>query len=179
MMIDIIVCILLGLAIWKGLRRGLIVALFSMFAFIVGIAAAMKLSVVVADYMKDSVNISAKWLPFISFILVFLAVVLAIRFVANLMEKAMELTLLGWLNKLGGVILYVLMYMIFFSVVLFYAEQLQVVSKKATESSITYPVLKPLGPLAIDAISWLIPWFKDMFAELEQFFDKVAHQARQ
>ena len=100
-MIDVVVCILLIMAIVKGLRRGLIVALFSMVAIIVGIAAAMKLSVVVAEKLKDSVNIAAQWWPVISFILVFVVVVLLIRLVANMIEKAVQWTLLGWVNKIG------------------------------------------------------------------------------
>jgi membrane protein required for colicin V production len=177
MMIDITVCILLIMAIVKGLRRGLIVALFSILAFIVGIAAAMKLSVVVADYLKDSVNISAQWWPVVSFMLVFVVVVILIRLLANLIEKAVEWTMLGWVNKLGGVLLYVLMYIISFSVLLFYAEQLKLISKAAIDSSVTYKAVRPWGPWAIDAIGSLFPLFKDMFTRLEQFFDRVAHHA--
>lgn len=177
MIIDIIAFVLLIMAIVKGLRRGLIVALFSMIAFIVGIAAAMKLSVVVANYLDDSVNISARWWPVISFILVFVVVVLLIRLVANLIEKAVELTLLGWVNKLGGVILYTLMYMLVFSVLLFFAEQLHLINKTATESSVTYAIIRPWGPWTINAFGSLIPLFKDMFTQLEQFFDRLAHHA--
>ncbi len=177
-MIDVVVCILLIMAIVKGLRRGLIVALFSMVAIIVGIAAAMKLSVVVAEKLKDSVNIAAQWWPVISFILVFVVVVLLIRLVANMIEKAVQWTLLGWVNKLGGVILYVLMYMIVFSVLLFYAEQMQLVSKAAIDKSVTYSVVQPLGPWAINTFGSLIPWFKDMFTRLEEFFAQVAKQTK-
>lgn len=177
MMIDIIVGILVISAIIKGLRRGLIVAIFSIIAFIVGIAAAMKLSVVVADYFKDSVNISAQWWPVISFLLVFLVVVILIRLLANLIEKAVEWTLLRWVNKLGGIILYVLMYIVSFSVLLFYAEQINLVSKDTLDASVTYAVVRPWGPWAIDAIGSLIPVFKDMFSELEQFFERKAHRA--
>jgi len=177
MMIDLIACILLVMAVVKGLRRGLIIALFSMIALIVGIAAAMKLSVAVADYLDDSVNISAQWWPVISFILVFLVVVLLIRLAANLIEKAVEWTLLGWVNKLGGVILYVLMYMVSFSVLLFYAEQLKLFSPETLDNSVTYSVVRPWGPWAIDAFGALIPWFKDMFSRLEQFFDRIAQRA--
>lgn len=174
-MIDLIVCILMVAAIVKGLRRGLIVAIFSIIAFIVGMAAAMKLSVVVAGYLKDSVNISARWWPVISFILVFVVVVLLVRLVANLIEKAVEWTMLGWVNKLGGVILYVLMYIIAFSVLLFFAEQLKLISKETIDSSVTYAVVRPWGPWAIDTFGAVIPFFKDMFTQLEQFFDRVAH----
>jgi membrane protein required for colicin V production len=177
MMIDIIAGILVIMAIIKGLRRGLIVAVFSIIAFIIGIAAAMKLSVVVAQYLKDSVNISAQWWPVISFLLVFIVVVVLIRLLANLIEKAVEWTLLGWVNKLGGVLLYVLMYLISFSVLLFFAEQLHLIGKAAIGSSVTYQVIRPWGPWAIDTIGSVIPLFKDMFGQLEQFFDRVAHHA--
>ena len=177
MLIDIIAGILIITAIIKGLRRGLIVAIFSIIAFIVGIAAAMKLSVVVAGQLQDSVNISAQWWPVISFLLVFVVVVLLVRLLANMIEKAVEWTLLGWVNKLGGVILYVLMYIVSFSVLLFYAEQINLLSKDTTESSLTYQAIRPFGPWAIDAFGYLIPLFKDMFGELEQFFDRIARQA--
>ena len=113
MIIDIIVLIMLVVAIIKGLRRGLIIAIFSILAFIAGIAAAMKLSVVVAGYLKDSVNVSAKWLPVLSFILVFIAVVLLVRLVAKLIEKSVEMVLMGWANKIGGILLYIVLYMYF------------------------------------------------------------------
>lgn len=178
MMIDIIVGILVIMAIFKGLRRGLIVAIFSIIAFIIGIAAAMKLSVVVADYLDDSVKISAQWWPVISFMLVFIVVVVLIRLLANMIEKGINWTMLGWVNKLGGVILYVLMYMISFSVLLFFAEKVKLTGKATIDSSVTYAVVRPWGPWAIDTIGKLIPLFRDMFTQLEQFFDRVAHHAR-
>jgi membrane protein required for colicin V production len=178
MMIDVIAGILLVVAIVKGLTRGLIVAIFSIIAVIIGIAAAMKLSVVVASYLKDSVNISAQWWPVISFALVFIVVVILIRMVATMIEKAVTWTLLGWVNKLGGVLLYMLTFMISFSVLLFFADQIKLISKETMDNSVIYPIIKPWGPWAIDTIGALIPWFKDMFTQLEEFFGKVADHAK-
>jgi len=48
MILDIIVAVILILAVIKGYRQGLIVALFSFVAFAIGLAAAIKLSVVAA-----------------------------------------------------------------------------------------------------------------------------------
>jgi membrane protein required for colicin V production len=177
MMIDIIVAMLVIVGIVKGLTRGLIVAIFSIIALIIGIAAAMKLSVVVAGYLKDSVNISAQWWPVISFMLVFVVVVVLIRFLANMLEKAVSWSLLGWVNKLGGVILYVVMFITSFSVLLFFAEQIKLINKETMDSSVTYSLVKPWGPWAIDTFGSLIPWFKDMFTQLQQFFERIAHQA--
>ncbi|MES2882370.1 MAG: CvpA family protein, partial [Bacteroidota bacterium] len=75
MLLDIIAIGLLIFAIYKGLRKGLIVALFSFIAFIVGLAAALKLSAVAAGYIGQAVSISDRWLPVIAFFLVFFIVV--------------------------------------------------------------------------------------------------------
>jgi membrane protein required for colicin V production len=176
MLIDILVLIFLVLAVIKGLRRGLIVAVFSIFAFIAGIAAAMKLSVVVADYLKDSVNISAKWLPFISFAVVFIGVVLVVRFVASLLESTVEMAMMGWVNRIAGVLLYTILYMFTLSVVLFFVQKVKLISDETLTKSITWPWLQPLGPWVINGIGKLIPVFKDMFTELSAFFDGFATQ---
>ena len=176
MIIDILVLIFLVLAIIKGLRRGLIVAVFSIFAFIAGIAAAMKLSVVVADYLKDSVNISAKWLPFLSFAVVFIGVVLLIRWAASLLEATVEMAMMGWANKIGGIILYAILYMFTLSVVLFFVNKVNLISDEAIANSVTWPFLQPMGPWIIDVFGKLVPAFKNMFTELGNFFDGLAKQ---
>lgn len=176
MFIDILVLIFLVIAVIKGLRRGLIVAVFSFFAFIAGIAAAMKLSVVVADYLKDSVNISAKWLPFVSFAVVFIGVVLLVRWVASMLTATVEMTMMGWANKIGGIILYTILYMFTLSVVLFFVQKVKLISDETVANSITWPILQPLGPWVIDGFGKLIPIFKNMFTELSNFFDGLATQ---
>ena len=79
MIIDIICIILLVLAVIKGFQRGLIVGVFSLLAVIIGLAAAIKLSAVVASHIGEAVKISDRWLPVLSFAVVFIAVVLLIR----------------------------------------------------------------------------------------------------
>jgi len=177
MIIDIATAVLLVSAIIKGLRRGLVVALFSVIAFIVGIAAALKLSVVVTHYLESSSGVSARWLPVLSFMLVFVGVVLLIRLIAGLIDKAVEWSLLGWVNKLGGVLLYVFLYIVVLSVLLFFAVQVNLIGEHTIKNSVTWEWVQPWGPRAINAFGALVPLFKDMFTELEQFFDRVAQHA--
>jgi membrane protein required for colicin V production len=176
MLIDILYAIIVIIALIKGFRQGLIIALFSVVAFIVGLAAAMKLSAVVAEYMRGSINVSAKWLPFLSFALVFIVVVLLIRWGASLLQKAVELTLLGWVNRLGGMILYFIFYTIAFSVILFFCIQMHFISQDTIDKSVIYPFVEPWGPAVLDTLGSIIPWFKDMFKELEEFFSDVSKQ---
>lgn len=177
MIIDIIFAILLIIAIFKGLRRGFIIAIFSVLAFIIGLAAAMKLSTVAADYLGNSTNISGKWLPFISFLVVFLLVVVIVRIVAKLIEKSVEFAMLGWLNRLLGVVLYVALYTTILSILLFYAVQMNLLKQETLLASATYNFIEPWGPYAINGLGAIIPWFRDMFDELKDFFGGVSEKA--
>jgi membrane protein required for colicin V production len=176
MLLDIVLVILLILAIIKGYQRGLIVGIFSFIAIIVGLAAAMKLSTVVSGYIGESIRVSDQWLPVISFVIVFIIVVLLIRLGANLIQKTAEISMLGWVNRLGGILFYIAIYAMVYSVVLFYADQLQLVQSDAHEKSISYEYIKPLGPKIIGGFGSFVPLFKGMFTDLQSFFDGVAQK---
>lgn len=176
MLIDLTLAILLVIAIVKGYQKGFIIAVFSIIAFIIGLAAALKFSAVVADWLQNSVSISAKWLPFIAFALVFIGVVLLVRMGARLIEKSFQVIMLGWLNRIGGIILYAVLYMIIASIFIFYAQKLQLLQPAAIESSQTLHLIEPWGPLVIDNFGRLIPVFKDMFTELGDFFNALSNK---
>lgn len=176
MLIDLLLVILLVLAVIKGFQRGLIVGVFSFVAILVGLAAAIKLSAVVAGYIGESVRISDQWLPVISFAVVFIAVVLLVRLGANLLQKTVEIGMLGWLNRLGGILLYVALFTIVYSVLLFYATELQLLSPAATERSVTYSYIQPWGPRVVGSFGTVLPFFRDMFDDLSKFFDGVAEK---
>lgn len=176
MVIDILFVLILILAIFKGYRRGLVVGIFSFVSIIIGLAAALKLSAIVAGYIGHTVNVSAKWLPVLSFLVVFILIVLLVRLGANLIQKAVEGVMLGWLNKLGGILLYAVIFIIAYSILLFYAEKTGLLTQEAIQNSATYSFVQPWGPKVIDGFGALIPFFKNMFAELESFFDGVAQK---
>lgn len=171
MLIDLITFILIILAVYKGLRKGLIVAVFSFLAFIIGLAAALKLSVAMADYIGGNVTISQRWLPCIAFIAVFLIVVLLVRLGAKLLQGAVQTVMLGWANRLGGLLLYLLLYFFVYSILLFYATQLSLIKPATIQSSITYNWIEPYAPKLVNGLGAIVPIFRDMFGELLHFFD--------
>ena len=177
MVIDIIVLCLLALALFKGLTKGFVLAIFSFLAFIVGLAAAMKLSALVAQHLGAHTGNGGKWLPVLAFVIVFLAVVLLVRLGAKALEGVLRLAMLGWLNKIGGVVLYALLYLFVFSVLLFYAQQLQLVRATTLSASATYRFLQPLAPRVISALGAVLPFFRNMFAQLEGFFEGISVKA--
>lgn len=173
-MIDIIFFIILFLAIVQGWRKGLIIGLFSMVCGLIGLAAAVKLSSVLATHMKADLHMSSRWLPVISFILIFVLVILLIQWIGRLLEKLIKLVLLNWLNKLGGILLFIIFYISIYSILLFYGAKTPFISKQAVSDSHFYSLIAPFGPAVIRFITGFIPYGQDMFTALEVFFDKMA-----
>ncbi|HEY9362070.1 MAG TPA: CvpA family protein, partial [Chitinophagaceae bacterium] len=152
MIIDLILAVLMVIAIFKGISKGFIVAIFSIVAFIIGLAAAIKLSAVVAVYIGDQVTVSERWLPVISFTIVFIVVIILVRLSAKLLEKTVQMAMLGWLNRLGGILFFALLYILIYSVILFYAGQLQLIKQETMEASVCYRYISPVGPKVMNGL---------------------------
>lgn len=178
MIIDIIFILLMILSVIKGFRNGFIVAVFSFFGIIIGLAAAMKLSTLVAGWLHDSTHIAAAWLPFLSFLLIMIGVMLLVRLGALFIQSAMEMVLMGWINKLCGVILYAALYTTLFSVVLFYAEKIHWIKPDTFVASHVFTFIQPWGPKAIEWFGMIVPLFKGMFEELSHFFENLPERIK-
>ena len=88
------------------------------------------------------------------------------------------MAMLGWLDSLGGMILYIVIYTIIFSVFLFYAEKLMFIIPEANCKIPKHiPIYRPWGPEVINNFGKIIPLFKDMFAQLEDFFDRTCKKS--
>jgi membrane protein required for colicin V production len=176
-MIDLAFVILMGFAIFKGYTKGFILAIFSVLGFVIGLAAALKLSTTVASMLAQQTDLG-KWLPALSFLLVFVGTAFVIRIVGKMVQKTFETVMLGWANRIAGILLYALLYSIIFSIFVFYAAQMHIINAEGMAASVCYPYLQPLGPKVIEGFGVVIPWFKNMFGELEQFFGKFAQPAK-
>lgn len=177
MLIDIAYALVFILAIFNGLSRGFIVGLFSLLGFIIGLAAALKLSAVVAAHLQHSAMAGSKWLPLVSFLVVFIVVVLIVSLLARVIKKTIQFSMLGWLDSLGGVILYLIIYTIIFSIVLFFAEKMAILKPDLVAGSMIYKYVAPWGLAVINNLGNIIPFFKDMFTQLEVFFEGLAKKS--
>jgi membrane protein required for colicin V production len=172
--IDVICLVLLALAIYKGFNKGLIVAVFAFLGIFIGLAAALKLSAMLAKALANYTHVAASWLPFLAFLLIMLGVWVLVRMGAALVKAAFEMVLLGWLNTLGGILVYGFLYLTVFSILLFYAKQLQLLTSVDLTASKAYPYLESLAPTMMHWFGKIIPVFKDSFQELTLFFERIA-----
>lgn len=173
MIIDLILVILLFFALIKGLRKGLVGALFSFAALFIGLAAALKLSAFLANYLQEHFEHPGPWWPVLAFILVFVGVGLLMRMLSGLIERSMEAIALGWVNKLAGFLIFAVLYTLIYSVVLFYAKQLDILSDPTAATSRVYPYIQEWGPWTMDMLGKIIPSFRDLFKDMQYFFEQT------
>lgn len=177
MLIDLTFLLLMVLAVFKGISKGFIVAVFSLLAFIVGLAAALKLSAAVATHLHDKMRINGYWLPVLSFTIVFIAVALIIRWCAALIKKAIKFVFLGWVDTLAGILLYAIIYLMVFSIILFFANRIHLVTPRMRFDSKTYAFIEPFGPRVMGFVGKFLPFFNHMFSDLSRFFERVSKKA--
>lgn len=176
MIIDLIFLILILFALVKGLRKGFISALFSFAGLFIGLAAALKLSAILAAYLQKHFEHPGPWWPVLAFILVFLGIGLLLRLLASVLEQSMEAITMGWVNKLAGFVILAVLYTLIYSVVLFYARQLDIITEKTSSASRVYPYIQPWGQWTMDTVGKLIPIFRDLFKDIQQFFEQTGNQ---
>jgi membrane protein required for colicin V production len=173
MPIDILLLVVVVIGAIRGFFKGLIIAVFTLLAYLVGLAAAMKFSHLAAERLQPYIPISHRWMPLIAFLLVLGAVILLVRWMAFLIQKVVEGMMLGWVNRVGGMLFYCILYVTVYSVLLFYLVKMQLIGQETLGRSVTYPYIEVVAPKIIGLVGLAIPWFRDIFARLDKFFDKV------
>src|SRR5688572_22465249 len=144
MLIDFLFLSMMVMALYKGFRNGLIIGIFATIGWVIGLIAAIRFSDVAAEFLRSSLDLSPRLISIIAFIAVFSLVMLLVNLGARLIEKTVELALMGWLNKLGGIIFYVLLYTFIFCVVIYFADKVKILSRESVASSKVYHTLQPV-----------------------------------
>lgn len=103
--LDIIIAsILLGFAV-RGFFKGLILSLASLVGLIAGLYVAWHFSDYLVKELASMFSFSEGTLKVLSFILTFVLVMFVVYLLGLLLEKVIKVAGLGYLNKLGGLLL--------------------------------------------------------------------------
>lgn len=173
MILDIIAITLIILFFIRGYMKGIIVAVFSVLAIVLGIFCALKLSELLASYLFQQGWVTSGWAQIISYIVLFIGVIWLVRLLAKAIETSMEAVMLGWVNKSLGGLFYAFMAIVAWSTLLWLGNEMKITKPKDIAASKTYPYIAPLAPWVGDKLGHLWPMTKEVFGDLELFFDEV------
>ncbi|MFY7693606.1 MAG: CvpA family protein [Sediminibacterium sp.] len=166
MWIDILSGTILIIAILQGYRHGLIKAIISFFSLFIGLIVAFQFAGYISNLLKEHTKIGSQWLPFIAFLVVLIGVMILLKMITGILQQSAEWLMLGWLNKLLGMILYALIYGTILSAVLYFMILLGVVEKASIKDSFSFSYLESWWPYFMKKLSLWIPSIKSSLSSL-------------
>lgn len=101
-LVDLIIVVILIVAAIRGFIKGFFVEFASIAALVLGVLAAMTFSVYVRDWISGYVSWRPDSIRVVAFLLVFIAVVVLVHLIANIMEKFVRAIALGLISRLAG-----------------------------------------------------------------------------
>lgn len=173
MSLDIITLVVFVVFFIRGYIKGLIVAAFSVLGILLGMLVALKMSQTFAAWLLANGYISSGWAQVAAYILLFIGVVLLVKLVAKIVEKAAEGLMLGTVNKLLGGLLYSFLGAVVWSSLLWIGGRLHLISVETISESKSYSWLSQLAPWFFHQAGKLLPFVQDTFTQLGHFFDTI------
>lgn len=157
--IDIIILVIVFASAIIGAFKGFISQLVSMASLVLGIIGASKFTPAIADYLKAYINTSETTLHIICFIVLLLAIILICGLVGRAVEQIIQLSMLGWMNRLLGIIFSAIKAVIILSLVTVLIGYIQktwnVLPENMFSGSIIYPHL-------VEVADKICPLFKSL-----------------
>lgn len=144
--LDILLLIILGIGLFRGASRGLVMELSGLLGLIVSIFVAKNYSEVLMGKFLTFFGIQVEVSHFISFVIVLLLSLVVIHFIAILISKFIKLVMLDWLNKLCGAFFSGVKYLLILGVILYSFDKMnnvvQLVSSEEIAKSKLYEPIK-------------------------------------
>jgi len=172
MLIDILCVIIVGFGFYNGFKRGLIIVVFSVMAWIIGLIGALKFAAVGAVYMRDKWNMDSDYNPVISFILIMAAIGLIVLLMGKVLEKMIDMAQLGTVNKILGALLKSGTYLLLFSTMLWILNQASIISPETKTQSKLYNYVSPVAPFVMNELGTWVPAFKDLLSDIQHYYHR-------
>ncbi len=154
--IDFIILVPVVWGMYKGFSRGLISEVAQFAALVLGVMLGSKLSWLLSGLLIN-LGLSEKVIPVVAFALIFILILLGVFLLAKILTKTVKSISLGWLNKLGGIILgggkFLLVIGIVLQLIVSNDTKGRIISHETRENSV-------LLPATLKTTAFLSPYLK-------------------
>ena len=162
--IDVILLICFIPAVIQGIRKGFISQVISIVSLVFGIWMSARFASAVSTWLAQWITASGQVLEIVAFALILVVVFLVLGALGKLLEATIKLVMLGWLNKLLGVVFALLKTALIVGLVIMAFSSLNktfgLVSPETLGDSILYTPLKKIAYDVFPYLKGLIFWTK-------------------
>jgi membrane protein required for colicin V production len=151
---DIVICLILGFFTFNGFRHGFIEEMARLISLIGGFILSSKFHNMLIPYLQrietETIRVTVAYLG------IFVLSVIVITIIAKILQKFIELVLLGWLNRLLGLLLGLLKGFLIISLIIFIIQALPLkfdenntIRQKLENESVMYQICNHVKELII------------------------------
>jgi len=166
---DIFWGIILFIGAFQGFRKGLIIEVINIFAFMLAILGGIKLMDAGIRLLEPHLSGIGKLLPLLSFILIFVIIVLVVSAIGFLLKKFIHLTPLGIFDHLAGAIVGILKWGLTLSIILWFLSFIDIqLPGIITNNSLLLPYISAVAPGAVALATQIFPALNSYFEIIQQ-----------
>lgn len=162
--VDIILLICFVPALVQGLRKGFISQVIAIISIIAGVWVSARFTASASTWLAQYIEGSEQVLKVISFALIFIAVIAVLAILGRLLEGTVKLIMLGWLNRLLGMVLSLVKAGLIVGLVIMAFCSLNntfsLVSEEVLNESVLFPPLKNMAYTVFPYLKELFFWNK-------------------
>jgi membrane protein required for colicin V production len=155
-LLDIIIIIPLLFFAYNGYKKGLIIEVASLAALVLGLYMAFYFSDFAAQMLNDLFDMDQKYVAVFSFLITFIVVIFLVITAGKIVQKFIDVLLLGFFNKLAGALFGMLKGALILSIVIFVINYFNagdyLFKDEARQKSVFY---EPVELIAPKLYSWL------------------------
>lgn len=141
-------------------------SLISLLAIVIGIFGGFKLMGEGMLFLQREFNADKTVLPYLSFILIFVVIVVLVNLLGRTIKASIDQTFLGKLDAIMGAILGIFRWLFLLSVVLWIMDSLEYSpGENWTEGSVLYPVTAHFATELAGWMSNFLPFLKESFKQ--------------
>ncbi len=147
--LDIIILICFIPAFIRGLQKGFIEQAVALISIVLGAWLAFNFSSMVCDWLKTYIDVSETVLNIISFALIIIVTAFLLFLVGRLLTGFMKFVLLGWLDRLLGILFALLKTALIIGLIIVMFDTLNVkfefVKTETLDASVLYNPIKDMA----------------------------------
>ena len=159
--LDIILLLCFVPAIIFGIKKGFIAQVIAIISIVVGLWLSFQFSDLVSGWISDLIGTSSPIVRIIAFVIILVLVAAGFALLGKLLEATIKIIMLGWLNKLLGVIFSIVKYTLILGAVLIAFDwvnnELNIINGSYLDKSLLY---RPFLNIA----NAVFPYFQGLFS---------------
>ena len=125
--------------------------------------------------LQEHFDLSGRFVPFLSFVLIFVVIVILVNAVGKVLKKIMQMAFLGGLDKAAGALLGALKWLFFLSLIIWAFQVFGVqIPEHLREKSIFYSYVVGVAPAFVDIFGYIIPATSDLLDKISELINFAA-----